>query len=142
MASNVRDLDINEIFDDVIKQTKLEPNGYPLNFELDNLKELFEFLLEFVTMLCKYFYGDTNGKVNLASLSPSDLEVINRYIQFIGFNCNFQSLPANSYNLNYAHTNRYDRIAITSSTNLKDLFLGIKCDQILFIINFDNLPKS
>ena len=40
------------------KTTPQAPNTYPLQFELNSLKELFEFLLQFVTMLCKEFYAD------------------------------------------------------------------------------------
>ena len=53
-----KEVDINEIFNEVTKTTPQAPNTYPLQFELNSLKELFEFLLQFVTMLCKEFYAD------------------------------------------------------------------------------------
>ena len=74
-----KDVDIYEIFNEVIKTSPKEPNTYPLQFEVDSLKELFEFLLQFVTMLCKHFYGDDQGKVNLGLLSPGQLFVIDKY---------------------------------------------------------------
>lgn len=136
-ASSVKDLDIDEIFYDVLNIYPPIPNSYPLEFELNSLKELFEFLLQFTTMLCKHFYGNDNGNVDLSTLSPDDFAKINSYIMCIGFTCNFQGLPANSYNLNHAHINRYDRIAITNQTTLKDLLFGLKCNQSLYVISFD-----
>lgn len=133
------DITIDEIFNDIINQQIPKANSYPLGFELDSLKELFEFLLQLLTMLCKYFYGNENGQVNLALLSPAELQNIDKYMCVIGFTCGFQVLPANSNNINWAYETRYDRIHITSQTNLEDLHLGIKCEDMLYIINFKKL---
>ena len=51
MSINEIDLDIEEIFKEVTKSSPKEPNSYQLHFELSSLKEVFEFLLQFVTML-------------------------------------------------------------------------------------------
>jgi hypothetical protein len=130
------DLDINEIFDMVIYQDNPTPKSFPLGFELDNLKELFEFLLQFVTMLCKHFYGDDNSQVILSELSPENFKNIDDYMQSIGFSCNFEAIPANADNLNWAQDTRYDRIQITNQTQLQDLHLGLKCNTILYVISF------
>jgi hypothetical protein len=132
-----KDLDIDEIFNEVINKKTLEPKSYPLEFEVDSLKELFEFLLQFVTMLCKHFYGDINNQVNLNTLTENDFKKINEYIMCIGFTCNFQSLPANANNLNHVFTHRFDKVVITETTLFRDLLFGIKCDQMLHVINFD-----
>ena len=77
MNRQEKDLDINEIFNEVTSSSiPKEPNSYPLQFELDSLKELFEFLLQFVTMLCKEFYSDDNGQVNLGNMTPEQLEML------------------------------------------------------------------
>lgn len=140
MSNNqdIKDLDINEIFNEVLNIYPPTPNSYPLEFEVNSLKELFEFLLQFTTMLCKHFYGNDSGNVDLSKLSQKDFEKVNCYMMCIGFSCNFQSLPANSYNLNYTFTNRYDKINITSETKLKDLLFGLECEQTLFIISFES----
>lgn len=130
------DLDILEIFNEVTKSSPREPNSFPLEFELESLKEVFEFLLQFVTMLCKEFYSDDKGQVNLGAMNPEQFNIVNKYMQSIGFTCYFNALPANANNINYYYDNRYDRITITSNTNLKDLCFAIKCDTILYIINF------
>jgi hypothetical protein len=130
------DMNIEQIFNEVTKYTPMEPNAYPLHFELNSLKELFEFLLEFVTMLCKKYYGDENQQVNLANMNLEDFVLINKYMNSIGFNCNFNALPTNATNINNTYNNRYDRIEITNNTKLSDLLFGIKCDTILYVISF------
>jgi hypothetical protein len=141
IQKEIKDLDIDEIFNEVILLHNLVPNIYPLEFEIDSLTELFEFLLQFVTMLCKYFYGDEKGQVNLSSMSQNDFIKIDNYMKCIGFSCNFQAVSANSYNSNYVYDNRYDRIEITPQTKLKDLLFGIQCNTMLYVISFDILPK-
>ena len=133
------DITIDEIFHNIISRNNPQPNSLALGFELDSLKELFEFLLQLVTMLCKHFYSNETGQVNLSALSPADFQSIDKYIQVIGFTCGFQALPANADNLNWAHETRYDRISITPQTSLEELHLGLKCDNILYIINFKKL---
>ena len=133
------DLDIQEIFNEVTKSFPREPNSIPLQFELESLKEVFEFLLQFVTLLCKEFYSDDKGKVNLGAMNQEEFNIIDKYMQSIGFTCSFKALPANSNNTNYYYDNRYDRIIITPNTNLKDLFFSIRCDNTLFIISFDRI---
>ena len=135
--NSIKDLDIDEIFNDVINIYPVKPHSYPLEFEINSIKELFEFLLQFTTMLCKHFYGNASGTVNLSTLSTTDLQKINSYLMCIGFTTTFLSLPANSYNLNHAYTNRYDKITITPDTKLKDLMFGLKCEQVLNVISFD-----
>lgn len=133
------DLDIDQIFEEVIAIHNPTPNCYPLGFELDSLKELFEFLLQFTTMICKHFYGNTNGQVDLSTLGVSDFQLIDSYLQAIGFQCEFQQIPANGVNLNWANETRYDRISITVKTQLQELHLGLRCGNTLFVISFQHL---
>jgi len=140
MNRQEKDLDINEIFNEVTSSSiPKEPNSYPLQFELDSLKELFEFLLQFVTMLCKEFYSDDNGQVNLGNMTPEQFITVNKYMQSIGFNCDFKAVPAIAQNINNTYNNRYDRITITKNTKLSDLLFGILCSNVLYIISFDKI---
>jgi hypothetical protein len=134
-----KDVDIYEIFNEVVKSSPKEPNSYPLQFELDSLKELFEFLLQFVTMLCKEFYADEKGQVNLANLTTDQFNLIDKYMQSIGFKCTFQPMPANADNINICYVNRFDRIAITPETRLNELMFGIKCNELLYVIMFSRI---
>ena len=88
-------------------------------------------------MLCKEFYGDDKGTVNLANLTPDQFNLIDRYMQSIGFKCTFQPMPANADNINICYVNRFDRIAITPETRLNELMFGIKCNELLYVIIFD-----
>lgn len=139
VSTEIKDLDIDDIFDEVISLNNPVPNAYPLEFNLDSLKELFEFLLQFVTMLCKYFYGNKKEQVDLSTLSQNDFIKIDNYMKCIGFSCNFQELPANNYNINYVYDNKYDRVEITPQTQLKDLLFGIKCNAMLYVVSFDTI---
>jgi hypothetical protein len=133
------DLDIEQIFNEVTKSSPREPNTFPLRFELPSLKELFEFLLQFVTMICKEFYGDEKGQVNLAQMTREQFIIVDKYIQSIGFTCEFKAVPAIAQNINNTYDNRYDRVRITSNTKFSDLLFGIKCGDVLYVISFDKL---
>jgi len=133
------DLDIEQIFNEVTISSPREPNTFPLRFELPSLKELFEFLLQFVTMLCKEFYGNNNGQVNLANMTPEQFIMVDKYIQSIGFTCEFRAVPAIAQNINNTYDNRYDRVKLTPNTKFSDLLFGIKCGDILYVISFDKL---
>ena len=133
------DLDIQEIFNEVTKTSPKEPNTYPLQFELNSLKEVFEFLLQFVTMLCKEFYSNDKGQVDLANMSTDQFLIINKYMQSIGFSCEFKAVPAIAQNINNTYDNRYDRIKITSNTKLSDLLFGILCSDVLYVVSFEAL---
>jgi len=133
------DLDIQEIFNEVTANSPKEPNSYPLKFELSSLKEVFEFLLQFVTMLCKEFYGDESGTVNLAQMTTEQFIMVDKYMQSIGFTCDFKAVPAIAQNINNTYDNRYDRVIITPNTKLNDLLFGIKCGDVLYVISFSYL---
>lgn len=134
-----KDLDINQIFDDLIARDNLEPNSYNLTFDLDSIKELFEFLLQLFTMLSKHFFSNEFGQVNLETLTSQDFEIIIKYIMVIGFKPEINIVPANSHFLNFLAENRYDKITIDSQTKLSDLILGLKCNNILYVISFTKL---
>lgn len=90
-------------------------------------------------MLCKEFYGDNNGQVNLAQMTPEQFIMVDKYIQSIGFTCEFRAVPAIAQNINNTYDNRYDRVKLTSNTKFSDLLFGIKCGDVLYVISFDKL---
>jgi hypothetical protein len=130
-------MDINQLFTRVVYSPLKPPKSYLISLDESNLPELFEFLLEFFTMLCKHFHGDLQEQVNLQLLSPTDFERINKYMLSIGFNCTVEQLPANYNNTQYFSENRYDRITITDQTTLSNLFFALKFNHVLFVIHFD-----
>jgi hypothetical protein len=139
MSFNINEVDLCELFERVVSTNSPMPNSFPLQFEGINIKEKFEFLLEFVTKLCKYFYGNSMGQVNLDEMTPQQFNIIDSYVNSIGYSCKFESKNANTENLNYMYDNRYDRIEITLNTILSDLKFGLKCNNILYVISFSSL---
>ena len=142
MSFNIDEVDIDDLFERVVMTTTPTANNFPLQFDGINIKEKFEFLLEFVTKLCKHFYGNPMGQVNLADMSPTDFNTINNYMMSIGYTCNFESQNANYENLSRIQIERYDRITITMNTKLNDLKFGLKCNNILYIISFNSLHET
>ena len=142
MSFNIDEVDIEQIFERVVMTTSPTPNNFPLQFDGMNIKEKFEFLLEFVTKLCKHFYGNSIGQVNLAEMSPTDFNTINNYMMSIGYTCNFESQNANYENLISIQEGRYDKIPITLNTTMSDLKFGLKCNNILYIISFNSLNEG
>lgn len=136
------DLDIDEIFQQVISIENPTPNSYLIGFELDSIKELFEFLMSFTTKLCKHFFGNENDTVDLSSLSSEEFQHIDMYLKVIGYTSTLYVAPANQYNLMWMYINRYDRITITPTTQLSELYMGIQSNDTLFIISFNSLLLS
>ena len=139
---NIKHLNIDDIFNEVVNMANPLPNSYPLEFDINSITEIFEFLLQFITMLCKYFYGDERGVVDLTRLSKNDFLKINIYMLTLGFSSNFNIMNITNENLAYASANRYDRVEINIHTKLKDLIFGLKCKNKLYVISFDIIKKQ
>lgn len=134
------EIDIDQLFRQVIRNNRPSPpNSYPICLDEASIKELFEFLLEFMTMLCKYYYGDEHDKVNLDTMSLDDLNIINNFIKSIGFECIFDKKEATFANkITYSNL-QYNKININENTKLEDLMFTMQCGNNLFIIKFKNL---
>ena len=128
---------INDLFEKVVNQSQPVKNMFQMEFENATVKDIFEFLLEFTTMLCKYFYSNSTGKVDLSTLSENNLATINQYLECLGFKCIFTTLPATAHNINHIFCYKWDKITITDTTPLCDLLFGLKCGELLHIIRFD-----
>ena len=134
------EIDIDNLFRKVISKNKPSPpKTYAISLEDAELKELFEFLLEFMTMICKYYYSDNQGKVNLDKMSADDFTIINNFMKSIGFECIFDKKEANFANCMYYSQLQYKNININKNTKLEDLLFSIKCDSNLFIVKFNCL---
>ena len=127
-------INIQDIINTLINLDNPKPNDYGIKFDDMTLKDVFEFLLEFITELFKHFHGDEYGKVDLSTLSEHDMDNIKKYITYIGFTCKIKILPANSANITYIHNNNYKN---KQTTKLRDMLFGIQCNTQLYIISFD-----
>jgi hypothetical protein len=128
----------DELFAKVIEGNRPKPrNTFSFGFaDEGSLKELFEFLLEFFTDLCKHFHGDEKGQVDINAISPSEFERLNQFMESIGITVIFSQQPATYENCLYFTNNRYDRVPITPETQLVELVFAIKCAQTLNIVQF------
>ena len=134
------EIDIDALFRKVISKNKPEPpKTFQVCLDEAELKELFEFLLDFMTMLCKYYYADDNGIVNLNQMSLDDFNLINNFMKSFGFECIFDKKEANYTNCIYYSQLQYNRVTIHEHSKLDDLLFSIKCDSNLFIVKFRNI---
>lgn len=140
MDTSQTNISQDDLFSRVIAGNRPKPaKSIPFALDSATLKELFEFLLEFFTDLCKYYHGDEKGQVDIGTISPADFQQLNGFMESIGYSVIFSHQPANFDNCQYYSTNRYDKIAITENTQLIELFFAIKCGQVLNIIQFSPL---
>lgn len=132
-------IDFDDLIETVFTSSIKEPYHYNISFtdELE-IKDLFEFLLMTFTNGSKILYGDTNNKVNINEWDVNIISDINRRFNSLGFKCQiqvFHSVEA------YFDTGirSYRDITITSTTHLNELYFSIKCENMIYVINFDYL---
>lgn len=134
-------MDIDELFNTLLSKPAEPPNSIDLSFiDQIDLKKLFEFLLSFFTEISKTFYGDDNQIVHLEDLNDNDLKKMNAYIESIGYTTILTILDINKMdicNLGRLQNKKYNKIIITSLTQLKELYFIIKSGQFVYKISFD-----
>lgn len=137
-------MDVEELLEQLINTSPGNKNEFRLEFEDEiTLKNLFELLLNFFTNICKLYFGDHNGIVNINHMTDNDLSLVNNYFYSIGFKYNLQNYNYNQTSLqqiNYLQNNKYSNYTITSSTRLDELFFVLKCNDTIFKINFEQIP--
>ena len=136
-------MDISELFDTILSNPAKPPKTIDLSFvnEID-LKDLFEFLLQFFTEISKTFFGDEKSIVNLNQLNDTDLKRINAYIESIGFTSIIDIFPVDSldiFSIARLQEGKYNKIKITNSTKLEDLYFTLKCNDKIYKISFKNI---
>lgn len=138
-------MDVEELLGEIINSDPGKPNSFRIEFEEQiELKDLFELLLTFLTDICKLYYGDGEGIVDIERLGLEDIEYINRYFASIGFKVNILSYKdINNVSQNiieYLKNNSYNQIEITKNTNLKELFFVLSKGIKLYKISFEVIP--
>ena len=76
----------NNFIDFVFKNDPKPIKSINLEFETDNLKELFENLLDIFTQGMKIHYGNDKGTVDLSSLTNDNIINFNKYFNSFGIN--------------------------------------------------------
>lgn len=107
-----------------------------LEFQKDNLKDLFEDLLDIFTQGMKIKYGE-NNKVDLSKLNENNIKEFNKYFNSFSINLNIIIEPYNFLNSNKYELNRYNKINITNKTKLNELKLPFLSNNIVYIISFN-----
>ena len=103
----------------------------------DNLKDLFENLLDIFTNGMKIHYGNSDGTVDLSSLTQENIVNFNKYFNSFGISLIIQI--DNNAVINGAdyQSIKYTNINITNETKLSDLKLPFLSSGIVYIISFD-----
>ena len=134
-------MDIEELFEAILSKPAEPPKSIDLSFVNEiELKDLFEFLLQFFTEISKTFFSNENNTVDLEKLSELDLKRINNYIQSIGFTSTIDIFPTSAldiFDIARLQNGKYNKITITHQTKLKDLYFTLKCEELIYKISFD-----
>ena len=127
----------NNFIDFVFQNDPKPLKSINLEFETDNLKDLFENLLDIFTNGMKIHYGKPDGTVDLASLTKENIINFNKYFNSFGISLIIQI--DNNAVINGAdyQSIKYTNINITNNTKLSDLKLPFLSSGIVYIISFD-----
>ena len=134
-------MDIDELFEKILSKSAEPPKSIDLSFvnKID-LKDLFEFLLQFFTEISKTFFSNDQNIVELENLNDYDLKRINAYIESIGFKTIIDIYPVDSmdiFNIARLQNGKYNKITINNSTKLNELYFTLKCKEKIYKIGFD-----
>lgn len=140
-------MDIEQLLEQLINNEPSEPNAFRIEFEEQiELKDLFQLLLTFFTDICKLYFGNGEGVVDIDRLTPGDIEFVNKYFASIGFKFNlliYEDINNVSPTIiDYLHNNTYDKINIHDNTKLKELFFVLNKGVKLYKISFNIIEMS
>jgi len=134
-----KNMDAYEIADNLYNDNVISPNDI-ITIENCDIKIYFEMLLiiflEGLYKFCPYSINE-NNKFNLNLVKQNDIYKINCYLQKINIKLNFKIFSLNDWQLNYKTKYiSYDKIDITSSTQLADLYTIFYVHQNVYLVNF------
>ena len=132
------ELEIDELAETIFYDTSKPKFSIQIQFDTENVKNLFESLLSLTTNGMRIKYGDNNGKVNLSNLTELNLINFNEYMHSFGIHMNIEVEKFNPLLKDYEKM-KYQNQNITSQTNLKELKLLVLEKGYVYIISFDYL---
>ena len=122
-----------DIANKIFKNEPEYANRYRLEFDTgyDGLEDVHKDLLMFFTHGMKVLYGDSNGQVDLSTLSKKQLNKMNRYMNMIGIVFHHKVYKEDEYD-----KMMFENFIITDKKNLDDYRFKIKCNTIIYVIYF------
>ena len=122
--------DHSEFIQFLFSNEPLDQNSILLESPLDDPSKninlhIFEQLLMIFVDGLKYFYGDTNGKVNVSELKKEDLNKVNKYFISMNYKVNLDIFPTiNEYKFKFPNYFK-NQEHITKETKLEDFYYEI-----------------
>jgi len=99
-----------------------------------NLKDLFEKLLMVFMEGMKVLYSNSNGTIDLSSISNRKLEKFNEYMNSFGLQVYIDK--SRDIEKDYSKI-KYTNININNKTKLNELKLPILSQNVIYVISFD-----
>ena len=91
-----------------------------LQFQTNNLKELFENLLDIFTQGMKIKYANKDNKVDLEKLTPNNIANFNEYFHSFGINLNILVENYNFLNPDKYNKLKYTNLQINNNTKINN----------------------
>jgi hypothetical protein len=130
------DIDINDLYEKIISQPVKPPCSYNLILEdIQTTNGVFEFCMEFFQKLCIRYWGNENGKVNIANMTAADLELIKRY--YNSFNMEFMLKIVDRTSSDYTFYRRRHYEKDVNYTKLSDIYYVMNVGSMGYIVSFD-----
>lgn len=136
MDTNTKNIQHDEFINFIFNNPPKPLKTVNLEFPDNNLKDLFENLLDIFTQGMKIKYGE-NNKVDLSKLQQKNIIEFNKYFNSFGINLNIEIEPYNIFNNEKYESLRYNKILITKNTKLQELKLPFLSNNIVYLIYFN-----
>ncbi len=131
-----KDIDINDLYETIINDTVKPARYYNLVLEdVHTVRGVFEFCMEFFQKLCIRYWGDEDGKVNIANMTTGDLELIKQYFNSFGMEFNVKIIERTSADYTFYRRRHYQK-DITYS-NLAEIYYVMNVGHMGYVISFD-----
>mgnify|MGYP001231627225 CR=1 FL=1 len=131
------EVELEEVIISIFTNPPGETNSYPISFDTNNLKQLFESLLIIFTNGMKILFGNQNGVVELGNLSENDIILVRDYFSSMGFIFYFDIYDDSNENRDKTQKMKYTNLNLNNNYRLKDLFFPLLSKEKIYLINFD-----
>lgn len=138
MTTPAIDINIEQLIEKLITNPPENPKTFNLEFEnFENVKNIFEFCMEFFIKLSVAKYGNGKGKIDITTWTTHTIQTIGEYFASFGFKFNIIITELNDPNMPIYNSMRHDVIQITPQTHLSNIVYMLKQAGKVYIISFD-----